>query len=101
LLAPPGRTLGGHRVYPASTVTVLKAIKAAQRLGFTLDEVAELLAARADPGLPRRAADKLAAVEARIDDLRAVASTLRAAVTAGCDNLIACADEPRCPIPFP
>jgi MerR family transcriptional regulator, mercuric resistance operon regulatory protein len=43
LLAEPERTLGGHRVYPEQTVTVLRVIKAAQRLGFTLEEVAELL----------------------------------------------------------
>jgi MerR family mercuric resistance operon transcriptional regulator len=44
LLAEPDRSLGGHRLYPAETVTVLRVIKAAQRLGFTLDEVADLTA---------------------------------------------------------
>jgi DNA-binding transcriptional MerR regulator len=34
LLAEPDRTLGGHRVYPAETVTVLRVIKAAQRVGM-------------------------------------------------------------------
>jgi DNA-binding transcriptional MerR regulator len=43
LLAEPDRTLGGHRIYEEQIVTVLKVIKAAQRLGFTLDEVADLL----------------------------------------------------------
>jgi DNA-binding transcriptional MerR regulator len=43
LLAEPDRTLGGHRLYPSVTLTVLRVIKAAQRLGFTLDEVADLL----------------------------------------------------------
>jgi DNA-binding transcriptional MerR regulator len=42
LLAEPKRTLGGHRLYPAEAVTVLRVIKAAQRLGFTL-EVADPL----------------------------------------------------------
>lgn len=36
LLAEPERSLGGHRLYPAEAVTVLRVIKAAQRLGFTL-----------------------------------------------------------------
>ncbi|WP_446214793.1 MerR family transcriptional regulator [Micromonospora sp. IBHARD004] len=36
LLAAPDRSLGGHRRYPAEVVTVLRVIKAAQRLGFTL-----------------------------------------------------------------
>src|SRR5215212_6002073 len=43
LLAEPDRSLGGHRLYPPETITTLRVIKAAQRLGFTLDEVAELL----------------------------------------------------------
>lgn len=35
LLAEPRRSLGGHRLYPEQAVTVLRVIKAAQRLGFT------------------------------------------------------------------
>jgi MerR family mercuric resistance operon transcriptional regulator len=45
LLVEPERTLGGHRLYPPETVTVLRVIKAAQRLGFRLEEVADLLEA--------------------------------------------------------
>jgi MerR family transcriptional regulator, mercuric resistance operon regulatory protein len=107
LLAEPRRSLGGHRLYPAEAVTVLRVVKAAQRLGFTLDEVADLLDAgrhrhgrRADAGLHGQARTKLAEVEAKIADLRVIAGTLRAAVDAGCDDLVACAGEPRCPIPF-
>lgn len=106
LLAEPDRSLGGHRLYPAETVTVLKVIKAAQRLGFTLDEVADLLAAGShrhgspDAGLQQRARVKLAEVETKIVDLQVIASTLRAAVDAGCDDLMACAGQPCCPIPF-
>ncbi|MCO8275919.1 MerR family transcriptional regulator [Actinoplanes sp. TRM 88003] len=106
LLAEPERSPGGHRLYPPDAVFVLKVIKAAQRLGFTLDEVADLLAAgghrhgRADAGLQERARTKLAEVEARIADLDVIASTLRAAVDAGCDDLVACAGQPCCPIPF-
>ena len=106
LLAEPERSLGGHRQYPAETVTVLKVIKAAQRLGFTLDEVADLLAAAGhrhggpDSGLQNRARVKLAEVETKIADLQVIAATLRAAVAAGCDDLVACAGEPCCPIPF-
>ncbi|GIE91465.1 MerR family transcriptional regulator [Actinoplanes regularis] len=106
LLAEPDRSLGGHRLYPAEAVTVLKVIKAAQRLGFTLDEVADLLAAgghrhgRPDAGLRQRAQEKLAEVEAKIGDLQVIAGTLRAAVAAGCDDLVTCAGRPCCPIPF-
>ncbi|PZS19373.1 MAG: MerR family transcriptional regulator [Pseudonocardiales bacterium] len=107
LLAEPERTLGGHRLYPTDTVTVLRVIKAAQRLGFTLDEVGELLEAgrhrpgrRPDRGLQARAATKLAEVEAKLTDLGVIADTLRAALAAGCADLITCADSPHCPLPF-
>jgi MerR family mercuric resistance operon transcriptional regulator len=106
LLAEPERTLGGHRLYPAEAVTVLRVIKAAQRLGFTLEEVAELLEAGrhrhgdADAGLQARARDKLADVEAKIADLTIIAGTLRAALAAGCDDLVTCAAIPGCPLPF-
>lgn len=113
LLAEPVRTPGGHRVYPAEAVTLLKVIKTAQRLGFTLEEVAELLEAgthrhpstqrdsrRPDAGLHDRARAKLAEVEAKIADLVVIADTLRAALAAGCDDLVTCADEPSCPLPF-
>ncbi len=107
LLAEPQRSLGGHRLYPAEAITVLRVIKAAQRLGFTLDEVADLLDAgrhhhdrRPDTGLQARAKTKLAEVEAKIADLRAIADSLRAAVDAGCDDMVTCAGQSGCPIPF-
>lgn len=106
LLPPPDRTLGGHRTYQPETVTVLRVIKAAQRLGFTLDEVAELLdmgthrhRGKAD-GLATRAQDKLGEVEAKIADLFVIRDTLREALAAGCDDLITCAENPDCPLPF-
>src|SRR5882757_2423867 len=43
LLAEPPRTLGGYRDYPVSAVGLLRFVKRAQALGFTLDEVEELL----------------------------------------------------------
>jgi MerR family transcriptional regulator, mercuric resistance operon regulatory protein len=43
LLEEPHRTDGGHRMYPPDAVTTLRVIKAVQRLGFTLDEIADLL----------------------------------------------------------
>jgi DNA-binding transcriptional MerR regulator len=115
LLAEPDRSPGGHRLYPAGTVTVLRVIKAAQRLGFTLEEVADLLdvgrhhhapvrtgrGRRAqDAGLQQRARAKLAEVEERIADLSTMRDTLRAALDAGCDDLVACAGNDCCPIPF-
>lgn len=107
LLREPDRTLGGHRLYPPEVVTVLRVIKAAQRLGFTLDEVADLLEVsrlrsgrRADAGLQARARVKLAEVEAKLVELATVRDTLRAALAAGCNDLIACAESSCCPVPF-
>ena len=105
LLAEPDRSLGGHRLYPSETVVVLQVIKAAQRLGFTLDEVADLLAAghhhrHPDASLAAGARQKLAEVEAKIADLQVIADTLRATVDTGCDDLISCAGSSCCPIPF-
>lgn len=107
LLAPPDRTLGGHRLYPAETVQVLRVIKAAQRLGFTLAEVADLLAVgahrhgrRANSSLLSRAKSKLAEVEQKIADLDVIRDTLRAAIEVGCDDLMTCAQSPCCPLPF-
>ena len=108
LLADPERSPGGHRLYSVETVTVLRVIKAAQRLGFTLDEVADLLEVgrhrhrhrHADSGLQARAQAKLGEVEQRIADLTTIRDNLRAAVDAGCDDLIECAGTECCPIPF-
>lgn len=112
LLTEPDRSLGGHRLYPPETVITLRVIKAAQRLGFTLDEVAELLDSgrrhrhrrpqqnRTATGLTARAQAKLFEVEAKITDLQSIADTLRAAVDAGCDDLVECASNACCPIPF-
>ncbi len=106
LLSEPGRSLGGHRLYPPETVTVLRVIKTAQRLGFTLDEIADLLAAgthrhgRGDAGLQTRVQAKLAEVYQKIDDLGVIRDTLRSAVAAGCDDLVTCAASPCCPLPF-
>lgn len=106
LLTVPDRSPGGHRLYDPAAVTVLRVIKAAQRLGFTLDEVAELLEAgrhrHGQPvaGLQQRAAAKLAEVEAKIADLVTIRDALSDAVAAGCDDLTACAASPCCPVAF-
>lgn len=107
LLAEPARSPGGHRLYPTEAVTVLRVVKAAQRLGFTLDEVADLLkmgrhrhGSRPDAGLQAQARAKLVEVEERIADLETIRLNLRAALDAGCDDLTVCATTDCCPLPF-
>ena len=103
LIAEPRRSPGGHRTYPADTVTLLGVIKAAQRLGFTLDEVAELLDAsrrrHPTPDLRERAARKLAEIERKLHDLAAIRDTLHQVVAARCDSLTNCTCT-DCPLPF-
>ena len=105
IIPEPERSLGGHRLYPEATVTTLRVIKAAQRLGFSLEEVAELLETGrhhhgAVSGLQARAEAKLAEVDHKIADLQVIRAALVAAREAGCDDLIECAESEGCPIPF-
>jgi DNA-binding transcriptional MerR regulator len=105
IIAEPERSLGGHRLYPEETVTTLRIIKAAQRLGFTLDEVAELLETGrhhhgAGAGLLSRTDAKLAEVDQKIADLNVIRASLVAARDAGCDDLAQCAQSDCCPLPF-
>lgn len=99
LLSPCGRRPSGYRVYDNAAVTRLRFIRNAQALGFTLREIAELLAlrvsSRAQCGdVQRKAQGKLVGVEAKVRDLRALARALRSLIGA-CD-----AGRPtsRCPI---
>ncbi|MGW3888338.1 MerR family transcriptional regulator [Micromonospora chokoriensis] len=104
LLDPPQRSPGGHRLYSTETVTLLRVIKTAKRLGFTLNEVADLLYAfrhrRSGAGLQACASEKLIEVEQKLADLVVIRDTLRAAISAGCDDLVACAGTSCCPLPF-
>jgi DNA-binding transcriptional MerR regulator len=106
LLEQPHRTLGGHRLYPEQTVTLLRVIKTAQRLGFSLNEVADLLETgrhhhgRRDAGLQAKARAKITEIEQKITDLTVIRETLAQALDAGCDDLVVCAGSSCCPLPF-
>ena len=104
LLDQPDRSPGGHRLYDERAVQTLRIIKAAQRLGFTLEEVADLIEVGRrrgrDSGLQARAREKLVEVEARMADLETIRTNLVAALDAGCDDLHQCATSDCCPLPF-
>jgi len=107
LLATPERSPGGHRIYPEEAVTALRIIKAAQRLGFTLDEISDLLdvgrhrhGKRPNAGLRAQAVAKLAEVDARIADLQTIRANVVSALDAGCDDLAICGSTSCCPLPF-
>jgi MerR family copper efflux transcriptional regulator len=64
LIPEPPRKRSGYRQYPAETVPRIRFIRRAKDLGFTLEEVAELLALRATSG--RSCADVRAHASATI-----------------------------------
>lgn len=105
ILAEPARSPGGHRLYDDDAVLLLRVVKAAQRLGFTLDEVAALIdsgshAHRRHADLPALARAKLVEVRERIAALQHIEATLTEVLDAGCGDLATCALEEDCPIPF-
>ena len=66
LLAEPDKPLGGIRRYGETDVERVLFIKAAQRIGFTLDEIAQLL--QLDDGA--HCSEARAIAERKLDDVR-------------------------------
>ncbi|HKE71493.1 MAG TPA: MerR family transcriptional regulator [Nocardioidaceae bacterium] len=92
LLEAPPRTPGGYRDYPVAAIELLRFIKRAQELGFSLDEVEELV--HLDRGGPRScesaralAVTRKADLELRIADLQRMSDSL--------GDLIATCDRPQ------
>ncbi len=81
LLPAPPRTTSGYRQYPADAVRRVRFIKRAQALGFTLEEIAELLALRVTPEVECDAVERRAvAAIARIDTKLAELTQMRGAL---------------------
>jgi MerR family mercuric resistance operon transcriptional regulator len=81
VLPPPERRPSGYRTYSPETVSLVRFIKRAQALGYTLAEAKELLALRDTRGaacaeVQRNAGQKLADVRERIRQLQAMALAL-------------------------
>lgn len=99
LLPRPPRTPSGYRTYPADTPRRLHFIKRARDLGFTLQEIVDLLnlsdEGQGEAALVRdRALAKLADLDRRIRDLERMRSTLQHLVHC-CDGRLPLAG---CPI---
>ena len=81
LLAEPARPLGGHRRYGIDDVKRIRFIKRAQQLGFSLEEISQLLALEKKGGNCREtrglAEKKLAMIETRIADLSRMQQLLK------------------------
>lgn len=87
LLPPPSRTVSGYRMYPSSAVGRLRFIRRAKELGFSLDEIRELLTLsdERDTGVAsvrEIAAKRLADVEARLAELERLRDGLKNLVDA-------------------
>ena len=99
LLAEPQRTSSGYRVYTPDAVRVVRFVKHAQQLGFTLDDIEDLLHL-ADGGpdscqeAKAMARSRIADLQRRIDELAGMRDALA--------RLVDTCDQPRrkrdCPI---
>jgi MerR family redox-sensitive transcriptional activator SoxR len=93
-LMPPATRVSGQRRYGLDTVQRLGLLKAAKRLGFTLEQTQLLLAAEAagEPADRMRALAerKLAEVDALIEQLMEVRRLLLGATQCSADHLCDC-----------
>lgn len=90
LVERPSRPVQGARHYPDELIARLRFIREAQALGFTLTDIAELLALRVDPAadcavVRARATTRRDTVRDKIAQLERIATALDA-VIAACPN---------------
>ena len=76
LLREPERHASGYRAYPEDSVKVVRFIKRAQELGFSLADIEELL--RLAEGGPESCRDVRALANAKIEDMERRIATLQA-----------------------
>ena len=87
VLPEPSRTLSGYRIYDNGALELLSFVRQAQRLGFTLNEIKEIVTIRRAGRAPcphvhdlvHRKADEL---DQRLKDLKEVRAGLRALLNA-------------------
>ena len=98
LLPEPERSNSGYRAYDRDTVRLIRFIKSAQELGFTLREIEDLIELRRTP---RCGAEVRAVAAAKVDDIERRIRQLRAMRKALGELVAACDSErgnPTCPI---
>lgn len=98
LLPPAHRTEAGYRQYSENDVRTLQFIRRARDLGFSLDEIHELLSLWQDRDRPSREVKALAethleALDRRVTELNAMKKTLQQLVRCCQGN-----ERPDCPI---
>jgi MerR family copper efflux transcriptional regulator len=92
------RTDGGYRVYGEADVAVLRFVKRARSLGFSVEEVAALLALwrdehRTSTEVQAIARERIRQIDDKIRQLQTLAQALRE-LTARCEG----GDQPDCPV---
>lgn len=97
LMQDPDRPLGGIRRYGEADLARVRFIKSAQRLGFSLDEIADLL--KLEDGshcneAREQAERKLVDVRARLSDLQRIEGALQGLVERCC----AASGQVQCPL---
>jgi Hg(II)-responsive transcriptional regulator len=99
LLPRPRRAVSGYRQYSSEHVAHVSFIKRAQRLGFSLKEIAELLSLKLRPGttcsdVRTKAETKIVEINRRITNLQIMLATLTHLTTCCREDIPATA----CPI---
>lgn len=87
VLPKPARRRSGYREYSADAVRIVRFVKRAQELGFSIDEAAELLKLRRTSGMNRErvrtlSQRKVADIDRKIAELKAMRSALAGLVEA-------------------
>lgn len=99
LLSEPERRESGYRDYPEEAVRIIRFIKRAQNLGFTLDEIEELLALRGANGKSRRRVRAVAEAKMKdIDERLARLQSMRSALYSLIETCDCGQGTPACPI---
>jgi MerR family copper efflux transcriptional regulator len=75
ILRPPRRTAGGYRVYDEDAARIVAFVRQAQRLGFRLDEIRQMVAIRRSGRAPCTHVQGL--VREKLKDLETVRAGLR------------------------
>lgn len=82
LVSPDGRTAGNYRIYGEAALERVRFIRAAQSTGFSLTDVAELLALRDGTNVPCKAVqnlieNRLTETKKRMEDLNRTEAVLK------------------------
>lgn len=97
LLSATGRSVAGYRLYQDEDIATLRFIRQARQLGFSLDQIGELLALRQHQGKQRDAKQLASAhlevIEGKMNELRVMQQSLQVLI-ANCPG----EDSVDCPI---